>query len=778
MRREDGFPTPADRDGGSGHEHYGTVYEGPEERFDTLVPFLRAGLERNERVLACLSETDRDELLAALADEGVDVEARLAADDLAVRSASEFYRPDGTFDVEDVHARLETVVASAGDGDWPRLRMAGELGWLADADVDESTFLEYEARANEVLADADLVGLCLYDADRFGDSTVADVLQTHPYVAVDGGAVRNESYRPPAEFAPGEPPDTDQALSALRTVAAHRDDLAAYRETLRQVTGEQGVPGQEDGGLAALGVDSMRAALSPTATGYWTYRGDDGAFELAAVRVGPGTDVDAEALLASIDDDAWAAFAAGEVRRLSATAPDPIEDGLLAPIGEHGLLAVVDADAGFVDGTVHDVVDATVARLRDAAEAEARRAELNRRDRKLETKRDRLTRLDRANTIVRNVAEAVVDASSAAAIREAVCRELDAVDAAAFVWVGEYDPIESRLVPREWTDDAGDYLDAVDVAVDAEGTEPAVRAAGTESVVAVDDVASDRDEAGWRRRALARGFHAAVGVPLTYDGVIYGALGVYGADAFDDRTRSVLGELGEVVGFAFNALERKRSLLTDEVVELTVRVRDARSPLLGLADRADCRLVYEGAVPRTGEETVGFFTFQGADPATVASVAADSVAVADYRLLDRDDDGGRVQLQLTRPFLATVLAEHGATLRQYRADGDVAEAVVAFPDAVSVRAITDVLERSVDDVDLTSKRRRTHVDSDAGTDPLSSLTERQREVLRAAYHAGYFEQPRRSDGEAVAEALDIASPTFHQHRRVAVNKLLEECFEE
>jgi len=60
---------------------------------------------------------------------------------------------------------------------------------------------------------------------------------------------------------------------------------------------------------------------------------------------------------------------------------------------------------------------------------------------------------------------------------------------------------------------------------------------------------------------------------------------------------------------------------------------------------------------------------------------------------------------------------------------------------------------------------------------LDHLTERQRDVLEAAYEAGYFEWPRESTAEEVADSLDIASPTLHSHLRKAENHILTAFFE-
>ena len=58
------------------------------------------------------------------------------------------------------------------------------------------------------------------------------------------------------------------------------------------------------------------------------------------------------------------------------------------------------------------------------------------------------------------------------------------------------------------------------------------------------------------------------------------------------------------------------------------------------------------------------------------------------------------------------------------------------------------------------------------------MTDRQREALEAAYRAGYFDWPRESTAEEVAESPDITSATLHSHLRKAESRLVETFFEE
>jgi hypothetical protein len=59
----------------------------------------------------------------------------------------------------------------------------------------------------------------------------------------------------------------------------------------------------------------------------------------------------------------------------------------------------------------------------------------------------------------------------------------------------------------------------------------------------------------------------------------------------------------------------------------------------------------------------------------------------------------------------------------------------------------------------------------------SRLTDRQEAVLRTAYHANYFESPRGSTAEEVADSLDITGSTLLHHLRASQRKLLDAFYE-
>lgn len=60
---------------------------------------------------------------------------------------------------------------------------------------------------------------------------------------------------------------------------------------------------------------------------------------------------------------------------------------------------------------------------------------------------------------------------------------------------------------------------------------------------------------------------------------------------------------------------------------------------------------------------------------------------------------------------------------------------------------------------------------------LSRLTDRQREVLRAAYDAGYYAVPRTASSQAIASRLGLEAATVVEHLRKAEKRLLDAILE-
>ena len=62
--------------------------------------------------------------------------------------------------------------------------------------------------------------------------------------------------------------------------------------------------------------------------------------------------------------------------------------------------------------------------------------------------------------------------------------------------------------------------------------------------------------------------------------------------------------------------------------------------------------------------------------------------------------------------------------------------------------------------------------------PLNQLTEKQREVLIAAYKLGYYDIPRRITSEELAKKLGLVDSTVVEHLRKAEHRLITQVFEQ
>ena len=497
-------------------------------------------------------------------------------------------------------------------------------------------------------------------------------------------------------------------------------------------------------------------------------------------------------LATTADSLVGATFVDGETRTLadvhdSDLLADPaveLRTGVFVPLGEHGVLVAGSDAVGAFDEVTEELADLLAATAEAALDRVERETELRARDRELQRRNRQLTRLNRVNDIIREIDRALVRAETRAEIEHAVCERLTDDDRFAFAWIADRDDRSGELRPRAWAGAERGYLDAAEVTDrdPDDAPEPTARTVAGGDPTVVQNVAADLRAESWRAEALTRDYGSVASVPLAYDDFDYGALTVYGARprAFDDTSLAVLEELGETIASAVGSVERKNALLNDDVVELEYATRDAGCVFLRLAREADCTLELEGGVHRDADGVRAFVTVEGASPATVVAAAEGSVAVRDASEIATAPDGGLVQLRLSESFVATSLAERGAMLRSLRADAESARLVVEVPSRLDVRAVDDLVSRTYADADLLAQRERRRDQGSVGVRDrfFDALTDRQLEVVRAAFHGGFFESPRDQTGEEVADALGISPAAFHDHVRTVQRKLFVALFEE
>ncbi|ELZ02504.1 bacterio-opsin activator domain-containing protein [Natrialba asiatica] len=362
--------------------------------------------------------------------------------------------------------------------------------------------------------------------------------------------------------------------------------------------------------------------------------------------------------------------------------------------------------------------------------------------------------------------------------------------------------------------DTADVTDATDAneASETAGTddrrtrlrhrEPAVRTAVTRDETVVSNVVDNLRDQAWRTDALEREYQSVLAVPLSYDEFTYGVVTVYAnqPDAFDDVTRTVLAELGETIASAIAGVERKHALLSNTTTRLEFAVADENFVFTRLARRADCTISFDGGVRQHENGATVFATVGGAPAAAVVTAASELVAVADAQVVserprsdstdgsgaaagddstDGDEREGTVRLELSRPFAAVQLADHGVVLRSVTATPEFTRVVVDAPYSVDGGGSVDIVTTAFSSVELRSKRQLDRTTpQDLRSELLDRLTDRQLEVVQLAYYSGYFESPRERSGEEIATMLSISAAAFYRHTRTVQRKLLTILFNE
>ncbi|WP_254537771.1 MEDS domain-containing protein [Halomarina litorea] len=783
--------------------HLALVFETPREQLAGVIPFVRAGLNRGERVMYVAHETPRDSLLTSFREAGIDVDAALEADDLSVHSTDEQY-DGGTFDPDAMISFLdETARAAVHDDGYDGLRITGEMTWALEAD--ESTLahlVEYEGKLNDFYPDKPVVGLCQYDRTRFPGELLHDIIRAHPHQVYDATVTQNLSYLPPDEFFATERGSVDAAdvvdlhLDRLRTQSQrdhHKETLSTLAESSHQF-----LSGDADAVLERA-VKTIGTVASPSLVAGFVYDDATDSLEANTVWTPQSVDTDDVSLPDRYREALWEAYVAGEDIVVSNSQPSErlpaldvvLQSGVVSPLGRHGVLFVASTRATAFDEAaveaIQTVAHSAVAGL-DRVENERDLAEQN----------AQLQQLDRINRTIRRIDQALVRATSRAEIEEAVCSLLAGADSYEFAWIGGTDPLTGRVRPREWAGSGVAYLDELYPEPGDDDRSEGGATTGTNDVPTPTRVALDQNEPQyvpnaltvvgfdeWRRVALENGHKSVLSVPLVHEkGHPEGVLNVYQAtpNGMNQMERTVLQELGATIAYAIDATETKASLRTNRVTEVSYRLAAENNPLHQFAARLDSEVDVKTIVPMDGDSVRLFLTVPGNDADEVLAVGERANSISSIRRISDREGASLFEAILDEDHVIppTVRAFNGV-VTEVAATPDAVTVVVDLPASANVRAFADELVAEQSTASVESIRRveqplQTRESFYSSVE--DRLTERQLEALRLAYHNGYFEWPRESTATEVATAMGVAQPTFTGHLRVGERKVFELLFED
>ncbi|ELY50840.1 bacterio-opsin activator domain-containing protein [Natronococcus jeotgali] len=365
--------------------------------------------------------------------------------------------------------------------------------------------------------------------------------------------------------------------------------------------------------------------------------------------------------------------------------------------------------------------------------------------------------LERVEGLIQDVTDVVAGSTSRPELEAAVCERIAAEEAYEGAWIGERDPATEAIEIRE---QAGVSVEASSVGDD----HPAAAALET-GAVAVD---SDRET-------------TRASFPLRYNGIDYGVLTVCTDRdrAIDDRESVILSALARAVASGVNARETSRTLATDAVVAVEIELADPSVAPVALTAATDARLEYRRSVHRTGDGTSSLFTAEGATGEELRAAAAELPGVALEVLVEHE---GSCLIELSDDADPVGwLSERGVRTRAIESEGGAARLDLEIPRSANVRSVVEAIEDRYDGTDVVSFRQRESEGrsrQEFASRLEESLTDRQFTALQRAYLAGYFEWPRPTTGEELAQTMGVSRPTFHEHLRGAEAKLCGAFFGE
>ncbi|KAB1189857.1 GAF domain-containing protein [Haloferax sp. MBLA0076] len=565
-------------------------------------------------------------------------------------------------------------------------------------------------------------------------------------------------------------------VSVIRDVTVQRrreQTLESLHDATRQLTEADSLTD-----VASTAVETATTVLEFAAARVYLYDEDEGALEPTATASPTDSRHSTPDSISPGDHTLWSVFVEDEPSRTAASSNttvfsshDTVESELFLPLSGRGVLVFGHSDATFDTDDV-EIAQILAARVEAGLNHVVGERAIERRERELQRETTRAERLRRLNAMVRDVEQTLVRETSHPNVSRAVCERLVAGDAYSLAWIGEPTLTGDTITLVSRANTGGER--AVDTAISERTleTHPAWRATETGETQVVQNIVAETSWGRWRQQALREGYQSCCAIPLVHDERVHGVLVVYAddPDAFTDREQQVLTELGRSIGHTFTTIERKQALESDQTIELEFGVDDERLYFVALARETNCRVEYERTIRRQDGSVSTYYTLERGDGADDTGdlgfgVSNEHITV---EVVSRGDQTSVVEVR-SDGWFGSLFTDFGAVVRSASADDDGGSLVVELPSGANVRSIVERFQSVYPDTDLVAKRVATRtIRSVQQLEALvdDKLTDRQIEVLKTAYSAGYFEWPRDSSGQEVAAMLGITQPTFNRHLRM------------
>ncbi|MES3517560.1 MAG: bacterio-opsin activator domain-containing protein [Natronomonas sp.] len=376
------------------------------------------------------------------------------------------------------------------------------------------------------------------------------------------------------------------------------------------------------------------------------------------------------------------------------------------------------------------------------------------------------------NSTVYEAIQALTHAASRKEVEQIVCEELANASLYECAWIGRADDDTEPAVPDVVAGADEQLIEMVREIGRIPDRPFSPRVALETGETQISDNLLEADHEVVRESARRLNTRSVLAVPLTYRDTTYGVLVICSSrgDAFCERETAAIDRLADAVGFVIGAIQAERLLLSDAIIEVTLRTDDSLAASLSTA--ADGIIELKQTIPTEEGTYRHYISIEGIDDATVRDIAAERAAVTDCTRIGSTGDRAVYEIEVT-DCLCSRLLEYGGTARSIVAESGTTTFVIELPPTADIPGFLEAAEKLYD-IELVSKRRVEPTPTSEtrfGETVAESLSNKNDAVLRHALHSGYFDWPRETTVEELAERFDVSDATLHYHLRRAQREL-------
>jgi hypothetical protein len=174
--------------------HICAFFHSLDEEYQVLLPFIREGFDRGERIFYIVDPELRAHHLARLSEGGVDVDGAQASGQLVMLDWSQTYLSTGRFDQDRTMSQFAGARADGRSQGYTRTRFVAHMEWALKGTLDQ--LADYEMTSNLAPLNGD-VAICTYQLEHWGGRLLVSALRSHPLVILGGLLHENPFYAPP-----------------------------------------------------------------------------------------------------------------------------------------------------------------------------------------------------------------------------------------------------------------------------------------------------------------------------------------------------------------------------------------------------------------------------------------------------------------------------------------------------------------------------------------------------------------------------------------------------